>query len=133
VVDADGFIDIRGRESRFSKIAGEMIPHIAIEERLHPVLGGDEEHIVAAVTGVPDAVRGERLVVLHLPSGKTPDQICRALATAGLPNLWIPAPDMFFEVADIPLLGSGKLDLSRLNELAASLMASRVGRPSAAV
>lgn len=132
VMDADGFIAIQGRESRFSKIAGEMIPHVAIEERLHPVLGGDEETLVAAVTGVPDPARGERLVVLHLPAGKTPDRICRELAAGGLPNLWIPAPDMFFEVPELPILGSGKLDLSRLNELAASRLAAVAVRRSAA-
>lgn len=133
VVDAEGFIEICGRESRFSKIAGEMVPHIAIEERLHSVLGADEEHLVAAVTGVPDPVRGERIVVLYLPAPKSPDQICRELAAAGLPNLWIPAPDMFFVVPELPVLGTGKLDLFRVNELAASLLASSVAGRSAAV
>jgi acyl-[acyl-carrier-protein]-phospholipid O-acyltransferase/long-chain-fatty-acid--[acyl-carrier-protein] ligase len=121
-MDADGFIEIRGRRSRFSKIAGEMVPHIRVEELLQPLLGGDEEHLVAAVTGVPDSARGERLVVLHRPARKSPDLICRELAAAGLPNLWIPAPDMFFEVPELPVLGTGKLDLRRLNELALGLL-----------
>src|SRR5262249_22969939 len=30
-IDADGFIEITGRESRFSKIGGEMVPHVKIE------------------------------------------------------------------------------------------------------
>ena len=60
-IDADGFIEITGRESRFSKIGGEMVPHIKIEEALQKTLGGDEEHLLAAVTAVPDPFRGERL------------------------------------------------------------------------
>ncbi len=99
-----------------------MVPHIRVEELLQPAMGGDEEHPVAAVTGVPDPGRGEQLVVLHLPGPATAEQVCRQLCAAGLPRLWIPAPDMFFEVPELPLLGTGKLDLRRLNELAISLV-----------
>ncbi len=34
-VDADGFITITDRLSRFSKIGGEMVPHLKVEETLH--------------------------------------------------------------------------------------------------
>jgi acyl-[acyl-carrier-protein]-phospholipid O-acyltransferase / long-chain-fatty-acid--[acyl-carrier-protein] ligase len=117
-IDSDGFIQITGRESRFSKIGGEMVPHIKIEEMLEKILGGDGENLKAVVTAVPDAFKGERLVVMHLPLEKKPDQICRELSSAGLPNLWIPSPDSFCEVAEIPVLGTGKLDLRALKELA---------------
>ncbi len=117
-IDTEGFIQITGRESRFSKIGGEMVPHIKIEETLQSVLGGDEENLKAVVTAVPDPFKGERLVVMHIAIDKTPDQICRELAAAGLPNLWIPSPDSFCEVPEIPVLGSGKLDLRALKELA---------------
>ena len=33
-IDEDGFIKITGRMSRFSKIGGEMVPHIKVEEVL---------------------------------------------------------------------------------------------------
>jgi acyl-[acyl-carrier-protein]-phospholipid O-acyltransferase/long-chain-fatty-acid--[acyl-carrier-protein] ligase len=46
-----------------------------------------------------------------------PEQICRKL-TEELPSLWIPSPDSFVEVEAIPLLGSGKLDLHAIRELA---------------
>jgi acyl-[acyl-carrier-protein]-phospholipid O-acyltransferase/long-chain-fatty-acid--[acyl-carrier-protein] ligase len=117
-IDADGFIEITGRESRFSKIGGEMVPHGTIEEALQQILGGDEEHLMAVVTAVPDPFKGERLVVMHVPVEKTPDQIRRELAAAGLPNLWIPAADSFCQVPEIPILGTGKLDLRGLKELA---------------
>jgi acyl-[acyl-carrier-protein]-phospholipid O-acyltransferase/long-chain-fatty-acid--[acyl-carrier-protein] ligase len=117
-IDKDGFIEITGRESRFSKIGGEMVPHITVEEALQRILGGDEEKLMAVVTAVPDSFKGERLIVMHLPVEKTPEQIRRELATAGLPNLWIPAVDSFCEVPEIPVLGTGKLDLRGLKEMA---------------
>ncbi len=118
MLDADGFITITGRESRFSKLGGEMVPHILIEETLQKILGTDEDHLQAVVTAVPDARKGERLVVVHLPLTKTPQQICDELSAAGLPNLWIPSPDSFIEVDHIPVLGTGKLDLKGMHDVA---------------
>ncbi len=117
-IDADGFIEITGRESRFSKIGGEMISHLKVEDALNRVLGGDEDHLKAVVTAVPDAFRGERLVVLHVPLDKSPQQVCKELAALGLPNLWIPSADSFLEVAEIPILGTGKVDLRAMKKMA---------------
>ncbi len=68
--------------------------------------------------GILDPRKGERLVVLHTGLWKSPPQICRELAAAGLPPLWIPSPDSFRQVKEIPLLGTGKIDLRQLKELA---------------
>ena len=62
-IDEDGFLQITDRLSRFSKIGGEMVPHIKVEEKLHELAGATEQTFV--VTGVPDEKKGERLVVLH--------------------------------------------------------------------
>jgi acyl-[acyl-carrier-protein]-phospholipid O-acyltransferase / long-chain-fatty-acid--[acyl-carrier-protein] ligase len=124
-IDADGFIEITGRESRFSKLGGEMVPHLKIEEALTTILGGDEDHLKAVVTAVPDPFKGERLVVVHLQLEKKPDEICRQLSVAGLPNLWIPSPDSFLEVSEIPVLGTGKLDLHGLKTLALAKFAAK--------
>jgi acyl-[acyl-carrier-protein]-phospholipid O-acyltransferase/long-chain-fatty-acid--[acyl-carrier-protein] ligase len=35
MVDTQGFIHITGRLSRFSKIGGEMVPHVRVEETMH--------------------------------------------------------------------------------------------------
>jgi len=70
------------------------------------------------VTAVPDAKKGERLVVLMLPSEKTPREITHELATAGLPNLWIPDVHNFYTVDEMPVLGTGKLDLKKLKDWA---------------
>jgi acyl-[acyl-carrier-protein]-phospholipid O-acyltransferase / long-chain-fatty-acid--[acyl-carrier-protein] ligase len=118
-IDEDGFLTITDRLSRFSKIGGEMVPHLKIEDRLHELAGITEQAFV--VTGVPDEMKGERLVVLHtLPPDKL--KLCvEKLAQSGLPNLWVPKPDSFVHVASLPYLGSGKMDLRRIRELAASL------------
>lgn len=120
-LDADGFIYITGRLSRFSKIGGEMVPHLKIEEALHDILGdNDHGEVRAAVTAVPDERKGERLVVVHTKLDIPPDEIVKRLQASGLPNLWIPSPDSFFEVESIPVLGSGKIDLKGLADLAKS-------------
>ena len=116
-IDDEGFIQITDRHSRFSKIGGEMVPHIKVEETLAKVIGRHEE-VSAVVTAVPDPKKGERLIVLHKPLQKSTAQICKELAEAGLPNIWIPSPDSFLEVEDIPVLGTGKLDLKGLKALA---------------
>jgi acyl-[acyl-carrier-protein]-phospholipid O-acyltransferase/long-chain-fatty-acid--[acyl-carrier-protein] ligase len=118
-VDADGYIHITGRQSRFSKIGGEMVPHLRIEEILTQIVGEDEEgEQTAVVTGVPDPKKGERLVVLYRSIEIATDEICRKLGEAGLPPIWIPAPDSFYQIDQIPVLGTGKLDLRRVKELA---------------
>jgi acyl-[acyl-carrier-protein]-phospholipid O-acyltransferase/long-chain-fatty-acid--[acyl-carrier-protein] ligase len=120
-IDADGFIWITGRESRFSKIGGEMVPHLKIEDVITELLFGDhddEHEKEVVVTAVPDVRKGERIVVLYVQLAKPPEEICRLLVQAGLPPLWIPSADSFLQVAAIPVLGTGKLDLKGLKELA---------------
>jgi acyl-[acyl-carrier-protein]-phospholipid O-acyltransferase/long-chain-fatty-acid--[acyl-carrier-protein] ligase len=117
-VDADGFIHITGRESRFSKIGGEMVPHIQIEEELNKIVGGDEDILKLAVCGVPDEKKGEKIIVLYTELPEEPDAIIKKLIAAGLPSIYIPSPDGFIKVDAIPILGTGKLDLRGLQNLA---------------
>ena len=118
-VDEDGFIEITDRLSRFSKIAGEMVPHIKVEEKLHEIVGAADQTFV--VTGVPDDKRGERLAVLHRLGEDDLKNCVAKLQNAGLPNLWIPASNQFFRVDEFPHLGSGKLDLQKIRDLAIQL------------
>jgi acyl-[acyl-carrier-protein]-phospholipid O-acyltransferase/long-chain-fatty-acid--[acyl-carrier-protein] ligase len=115
-VDEDGFIRITDRLSRFSKIGGEMVPHIKIEEKLHELLEADGQ--VFAVTAIPDEKKGERLVVLHTLSAEQIAEAFERLAKSDLPALWKPRADQFIQVDQLPYLGTGKLDLRRLKELA---------------
>jgi len=119
-IDADGFIQITGRESRFSKVGGEMVPHIGVEEAIEHFLGieDDDEEQRVVITAVPDARKGERLIVVHRELSQSPAEICAGLQAAGLPNLWVPSTDSFMLVEEIPVLGSGKLDLKKLAQVA---------------
>jgi acyl-[acyl-carrier-protein]-phospholipid O-acyltransferase/long-chain-fatty-acid--[acyl-carrier-protein] ligase len=119
VLDEDGFVSITDRLSRFSKIAGEMVPHMKVEERLHEVSAASEQ--VFAVTAVPDGNKGERLVVLHTLSPEELQEITRRLPELGLPNLWTPRPHQFFYVEELPRLGNGKLDLRQVKTKAMEL------------
>ena len=115
-LDEDGFLTITDRLSRFSKIGGEMVPHIKVEEKLHELAGVTEQCF--AVTGVPDDKKGERLVVLHtLPDDKLAP-VLEKLGACDLPNLWKPRPDQFFHLDLLPVLGTGKLDLRQVRERA---------------
>jgi acyl-[acyl-carrier-protein]-phospholipid O-acyltransferase / long-chain-fatty-acid--[acyl-carrier-protein] ligase len=115
--DEDGFITITDRLARFSKIGGEMVPHQKIEDELHKLLGTTER--VCAVTSVPDERRGERLLVLHTPlNGTSVQQLHQRLSELGLPNLWVPDRRDFVEIPEMPVLGTGKVDLKRIREIA---------------
>ena len=114
--DEDGFLTITDRLSRFSKIGGEMVPHIKIEEKLHELAGVTDQRFV--VTSVPDGKKGERLVVLHTLPADELKAVLDRLGESGLPNLWIPRPNQFFAVEELPHLGTGKLDLRRIKDMA---------------
>ncbi|MCH1495257.1 MAG: AMP-binding protein [Rubripirellula sp.] len=122
-IDQQGFIHITGRLKRFSKIAGEMIPHGKVEEELEKqLMEGDEDDVKrVCVTAVPDAKKGERLIVLQLESSLSADDLRKGLSEAGLPNLFIPAADSFYVVDEIPMLGTGKLDLGGAKQKALEL------------
>ncbi len=115
-LDPDGFLRITDRLSRFAKIAGEMVPHLLVEGAILDVAGVDESHV--AVTSVPDPKHGERLCVIHTPLEKTPDEIHKALTASHMPRLWIPSVRDFIQVSELPITGTGKVDLRRLKELA---------------
>ncbi len=114
-LDEDGFVTITDRLARFSKIGGEMVPHQKVEDELHTILQTNER--LCVVTAVADEGKGERLVVLHV--GIEVAQVWQQLNGKGLPNLWVPRERDFFHVAELPLLGTGKLDLKRCKEIAA--------------
>jgi len=123
-MDEDGFITLTGRAERIAKIAGEMIPLELIDEAAHKVLGVADRVLV--VVPVPDTKRGERLVVLHLASiSIAPKALLKKLAESGLPNLWIPDERDCFVVPEFPVLGSGKLDLQRLRDMAIKAVEAR--------
>ena len=128
-VDADGFLFLTDRLSRFSKIGGEMVPHGTVEQHLQECSGREERAF--AVCGVPDAKKGERLMVLTTLAAAQLPEVLRQLAARGLPALFVPRPEQFVSVASLPLLGTGKLDLRAVKEqcLAAAAAAGAGGEP----
>jgi len=118
----DGFLTITDRLSRFSKIGGEMVPHVKVEEKLHELAETSEQ--VFVVSSTPDEKRGERLVVLHTLSSEQLSPVLVKLASADLPPLWKPRRDQFFHVDALPFLGTGKLDLRALKTQAHSMARS---------
>jgi acyl-[acyl-carrier-protein]-phospholipid O-acyltransferase / long-chain-fatty-acid--[acyl-carrier-protein] ligase len=120
LIEADGFIRITGRVSRFAKIAGEMIPLERVEHEMQELYGTGER--IVTVCAVPDEKRGERLIVLYLPEAEAKlNDVLDGLAKAGLPNLWVPDRRHCILVESFPALGSGKLDLKAVGELAKTL------------
>ena len=74
--------------------------------------------MVLAVTAVPDDRKGEQLIVLHTLEESTIPDILDKVSASGLPNLFIPRRDNFTKVDQLPILGTGKLDLRTLKRLA---------------
>lgn len=124
-MEEDGFLTITDRLSRFSKIGGEMVPHIKVEEKLQELLGSSDGAAAAervfVVSAVPDERKGERLVVLHTLTNEQLAPVLARLGEAELPAIWKPRKDQFFHVDGLPYLGTGKLDLAALKTRAAEL------------
>lgn len=118
-MDSDGYLTITGRLSRFSKISGEMVPHELLEMRINEILQTEDRCV--AVCGIPDSKRGERILVFHSLSEFDESDMIEKLRASGIPNLWIPKPGDFLHIDEIPLLGSGKLDLQKIKSLAAEV------------
>jgi acyl-[acyl-carrier-protein]-phospholipid O-acyltransferase/long-chain-fatty-acid--[acyl-carrier-protein] ligase len=104
-LDDDGFLRITDRLSRFSKIAGEMVPHLKVEEAIAAV--GAQ----SCVTSIADDRRGERLVALYVHAEMEAAELWRRLAETDLPRLWLPKREDLHRVESIPQLGTGKVDL----------------------
>ena len=115
-VDEDGFLTITDRLARFSKIGGEMVPHGSIEDALHQAAGAETQ--VLAVTAIPDEKKGEQLAVLHTLDEAIIPTLLEKVMSSGLPKLFLPRKDCFIQVDHIPVLGSGKLDLRALKQVA---------------
>lgn len=143
-IDDEGFIAITGRQSRFSKIGGEIVPHERIEKLItsivlegltestatsetssgstadnHPIDEASSIEPPVAVTAIPDSKKGERLIVVYQTLGQyTPSEVTAQLSKQGLPNLWIPRPSDFVHVEAIPLTSMGKVDLGQIRKIA---------------
>jgi acyl-[acyl-carrier-protein]-phospholipid O-acyltransferase/long-chain-fatty-acid--[acyl-carrier-protein] ligase len=121
-VDENGFIRLTDRLARFSKIGGEMVPHIKVEDAINSIL----VEPTCVVTAVPDVQKGERLVVLYTDQALSPDDVWERLCSTDLPKLWLPKREHFYYVDAIPVLATGKVDLQQVKRLALAQVEAHV-------
>ena len=110
-IDEEGFVYIVGRVKRFAKVAGEMVPLARIENVLAKLCGEDPLAVVAK----PDESRGEKIIFVVQTKGIEQAKVEAAIKDANLPLLWI--PQEIKEVAQIPLLATGKVNYPALQEI----------------
>ena len=127
VLDDEGFLRITDRLSRFSKIGGEMVPHLKIEDAIHASCGDE----ACVVVGVPDLKKGERLVVLYTGAWGG-EEVWRRVASSELPRLWVPKRENFILCESLPTLGTGKLDLRGVRVRAEELVGKTPAEAGAA-
>ena len=118
-IDAQGFITIKGRAKRFAKIGGEMVSLAAIE-----ALAGEAfPSTPLLVVSLPDARKGERLVLLTTDGAVERDALVRRARAHGAADVMVPADVLI--VGSLPLLGSGKPDYVAATALAQERIAAR--------
>ena len=113
-IDEDGFIRIIDRVVRSSKIAGEMVPHLKVEERISEMIDG----LPCAVTSITDEQKGERLIAFYSNKDVAPSELWDRLCRSDLPKLWIPKRHDLFCIETIPTLATGKTDLLEIRNMA---------------
>ncbi|HSR88427.1 MAG TPA: AMP-binding protein, partial [Pontiella sp.] len=123
-IDSDGFIYLVDRLMRYSKIGGEMVPHLAVEEVLLKGLEAVEQ--IVYVTAAPDEKKGEQLVVLYTAEAGDAGKLHDLVKHSTLPNLWHPRKDNYFQIEVMPLLGSGKLDMKALKTIAKERVETKI-------
>ena len=111
-IDADGFVTILGRAKRFSKIAGEMISLGLVEQNLLHAFP-EAQH---AAVAVPDAKKGEQLVLFTTDGTLDAKKVADGLKALNVPALMVPRN--VITLAELPLLGSGKTDYQALSRMA---------------
>ena len=117
-IDPEGFVTIKGRAKRFAKVAGEMVPLGAVEDLVARVWPS----AMHAVVTLPDAKRGEQLVLITEQADATRAVLAAAAREAGLPEIFVPRA--IAHVSKVPILGTGKIDYVGAGKLAVELAAA---------
>jgi acyl-[acyl-carrier-protein]-phospholipid O-acyltransferase/long-chain-fatty-acid--[acyl-carrier-protein] ligase len=105
-----------------------MVPHLLVEEIIGKACQDSTGNAApCAVTGLPDDRKGERLAVLYTDPNITPEELWRRLAETDLPKLWLPKLENIHRVEELPVLGTGKLDLRGVRTRALELSSAVSG------
>ncbi|MDB2682807.1 acyl-[ACP]--phospholipid O-acyltransferase [Alphaproteobacteria bacterium] len=110
-LDDEGYVRILGRAKRFAKIAGEMVSLGSAETMVQGVYK-EAEH---AVVSVPDARKGEQLILVTTQKKAVKSELSKYAAAQGITELAV--PKTIIEVDKMPLLGTGKIDYNGVQEL----------------
>lgn len=103
-IDDHGYVKILGRAKRFAKIAGEMVSLTSVEAMIQKVYP-DAQH---AVVTLPDARKGEQLIVVTTQKGADKKDLSAYASKNGVSELSV--PKTVIEIDKMPVLGSGKTD-----------------------
>jgi acyl-[acyl-carrier-protein]-phospholipid O-acyltransferase/long-chain-fatty-acid--[acyl-carrier-protein] ligase len=113
-VDAEGFVEIRGRAKRFAKLAGEMVSLEVVEQ----IARAASPQFAHASVSRPDPAKGEMVILYTTDPELTRERLSLKAKELGHPEI---AVSRNIRVIDaIPVLGTGKTDYVSLNALAAS-------------
>lgn len=103
-VDGDGFLYIQGRAKRFAKVGGEMVS-LALVEELAARTWPEAQH---AVINLPDAQKGEQLVLLTSRSDANRAELLARARADGIGEISV--PKRIVTAKSLPVLGTGKTD-----------------------
>ncbi|WP_279176696.1 acyl-[ACP]--phospholipid O-acyltransferase [Campylobacter insulaenigrae] len=117
-VDEDGFLYIVDRYSRFAKIGGEMISLGALEEEIAKFI--NTEIVKFCAVALEDEKKGEIIYLLIECQEQDFEGIIETIKNSNMPAIF--KPSKYYKVDQIPLLGSGKVDLKGAKELAKTLI-----------
>ena len=111
-VDENGYVFIKGRSKRFAKIGGEMVSLLSVEMVIEKRWPG----YVSGAVNIPDAKKGEQIVLITTCKDITKEELIAAFKAAGVTELGIPS--RIITTDEPPLVGIGKFDYVRAKELA---------------
>lgn len=108
-VDADGFLAIKGRKKRFTKIAGEMISLGYIEDEVARI-SPDHQHAAIAIES--DAQSKTQIRLYTNDPALTLEAIRTHFNASRIPNTYLPKE--LIHMAELPVLRTGKVDYQSL-------------------
>ncbi len=113
-IDGDGHVCIQGRAKRFAKVGGEMVS-LAVAEEIATRAWPAVRH---AVVSVPDAQKGEQLVLVTEQADAERAALLARARADGVGELAVPR--RILVTRTLPLLGSGKTDYPAVQALVAA-------------
>ena len=103
-ISDDDWVTIRGRVKRFAKVGGEMVSLTAAEDLAIAVWPNSRHAVIA----IPDARKGERLVLVTDHRGADAAAMIAHAKAIGASELNV--PKKIIKVPEVPVLGTGKTD-----------------------